>query len=153
MLKKLLKGTLTRDFWPLFFFHQTTSPGSLIHRLKPFRIPYCFEFEKIIDKVGCTAVSLTAVSLTPMWHAQGSHWHCWDMHSGVIDTAVQPTFFRISSRIIGHIVFCKEIWLRCTRHSGVIETLWHAQQSHWHCCSNMTLLWLWTSYSSGSGYL
>jgi hypothetical protein len=35
--KKFLKGTLTRDFRPVFF-HQTTSSGSLIHRLKPFRI-------------------------------------------------------------------------------------------------------------------
>jgi hypothetical protein len=30
---KGLKGTLTRDFRPLFF-HQTTSPGSLIHRIR-----------------------------------------------------------------------------------------------------------------------
>jgi hypothetical protein len=32
-----VKGTLTRDFRPLFF-HQTTSPGPLIQRLNPFRI-------------------------------------------------------------------------------------------------------------------
>jgi hypothetical protein len=33
----------------------------------------------------------TAVSLTPLWHAQrcNSNWHHCDMHNGVIDTAVQ----------------------------------------------------------------
>jgi hypothetical protein len=32
------KGTLTRDFRPLVFFHQTTPPRPLIHGLKPFSI-------------------------------------------------------------------------------------------------------------------
>jgi hypothetical protein len=31
-------------------------------------------------------------------------------------------FFRISSRIIRHTVFYKEIWLGCTRHSDVVDT-------------------------------
>jgi hypothetical protein len=53
---RMIKGILTRDF-RLLFFHQTTYPGSLIHRLKPFRI--WLRFAKIIDKVGCKAVSLT----------------------------------------------------------------------------------------------
>jgi hypothetical protein len=44
------------------------------------------------------------------------------------DTAVQPTFFKISSRIIRHTVFNKEIWHRSDMHSGVNDTavqIWH----------------------------
>jgi hypothetical protein len=33
-----LKGTVAREFRPLFFFHQSTLPRALIHGLKPFRI-------------------------------------------------------------------------------------------------------------------
>jgi hypothetical protein len=32
------KGTVSRDFRLLFFFHQTIPPRALIHGLKPFRI-------------------------------------------------------------------------------------------------------------------
>jgi hypothetical protein len=43
MTKKLranyfIKGTVARDFWPLFFFHESTPYGPLIHTLKHFRI-------------------------------------------------------------------------------------------------------------------
>jgi hypothetical protein len=38
-----------------------------------------------------TVVTCTAVSLTPLWHAQRYHWHRCDMHSGIIDTAVTCT--------------------------------------------------------------
>jgi hypothetical protein len=68
----VFKGTLTRDFRPLVFFHQTTSPGPLIQGSKPFLINSSFEFAKIFDPVGCTAVCCH---------------HC-DMHSGIIDPAV-----------------------------------------------------------------
>jgi hypothetical protein len=135
-----------------------------------------------------TAVTYTAELLTPLWHAQQSHWHHCDMHSCVIDTAVQQTLSKIFTNDPKHYCFYAGIWFGCTRHSGVIDTavtctaesltllwqMWHAQWSHWHrcdmhsgvidtavqiwlChwhrCANMTLLWLWTSYSSGSGYL
>ncbi len=33
-----LKGTVARDFWPLVFFHESTTYGPLIHTLKQFRI-------------------------------------------------------------------------------------------------------------------
>jgi hypothetical protein len=35
---KPIKGTVSRDFWPLVFFHQSTPPRALTHRLKPYRI-------------------------------------------------------------------------------------------------------------------
>jgi hypothetical protein len=35
------KGTVSRDFRPLFFFHQITSPRPLIYGLKPFCIWLC----------------------------------------------------------------------------------------------------------------
>jgi hypothetical protein len=38
-----------------------------------------------------TAMIYTAVSLTPLWHAQRCHWHRCDMHSGLIDTAMTFT--------------------------------------------------------------
>jgi hypothetical protein len=41
-----LKGTLTRDFPPLVFFHKSTPPRSLIHGLKHFE--YGFKFAKKI---------------------------------------------------------------------------------------------------------
>jgi hypothetical protein len=34
----LLKGTVSRDFRPLVFFHQSTPSRALSHRLNPFRI-------------------------------------------------------------------------------------------------------------------
>jgi hypothetical protein len=34
----LLKGTVSRDFRPSVFFHQTIPPRALIHGLKPFCI-------------------------------------------------------------------------------------------------------------------
>jgi hypothetical protein len=71
-----LKGTLTWDFCPVIF-HQTTFPGSLIRRLKPFQIW--------------------------LWICEDNQQR-W-MHSGVIDTDGQPTFVWISSRIIWHTVF------------------------------------------------
>jgi hypothetical protein len=33
-----LKGTVSREFRPSVFFHQTIPPWDLIHELKPFRI-------------------------------------------------------------------------------------------------------------------
>jgi hypothetical protein len=35
-----VKGTVSRDFRPSFFFHQTIPPGPLIHGQKPFWIPF-----------------------------------------------------------------------------------------------------------------
>ncbi len=32
------KGTVARDFWPLVFFHESTTYGPLILNLKQFRI-------------------------------------------------------------------------------------------------------------------
>jgi hypothetical protein len=91
--RPLLKGPW-HEVFDLCFFDQTTSPGSLIHRLKPFRI----------------------------WlRIHEDNQQSW-FHSGVNDTAVQPTFKKISSRVIWHMLFYKEIWLDCTRNSSVIDT-------------------------------
>jgi hypothetical protein len=97
------KGTLTRDFRPLCFSSNNFLwvPDTQ-HRLKPFRV----------------------------WlRIRKENRQSW-LHSGVIDTAVQPTFFfsRISSRIIWHTFFYKEICLDCKWHSGVIALLWHVQR-------------------------
>jgi hypothetical protein len=90
-----LKGPW-HEIFDLCFFHQTTSPGSLIHRDFPW-VPdtlclfeYGFEFAKIIDKVGCTARSMT-----PLCMSQHCQWHRCVCHSIVNDTAVQPTFFQM----------------------------------------------------------
>jgi hypothetical protein len=56
------KGTLTRDFRPLGFFHQTTPPRPLIHRLKPFWI-----WLRIRGKKSKSPIFVTAVSMTPLW--------------------------------------------------------------------------------------
>jgi hypothetical protein len=40
-------------------------------------------FQKIFNKVGCTALSLTQ-----KWYAQRHNWHSCDMYSSVIETAV-----------------------------------------------------------------
>jgi hypothetical protein len=37
-LSPYVKGTVSRDFRPSAFFHQSTPPRALIHGLKPFRI-------------------------------------------------------------------------------------------------------------------
>jgi hypothetical protein len=60
------------------------------------------------------------------------------LHSGGNDTAVQPIFFRPSSRIIRHTVFF-------TRKSDLAANV--TARCQCHRCANMTLLWLWTSYS------
>jgi hypothetical protein len=36
VLLTVIKGTLSRDFWPSVFFYQTIPPGTLIHGLMPF---------------------------------------------------------------------------------------------------------------------
>jgi hypothetical protein len=60
------KGTLTRDFRPVFV-HQTTSHGSLIHRLKLFRIWLRIREDNrkslLLSGVIDTAVTCTAVSI------------------------------------------------------------------------------------------
>jgi hypothetical protein len=69
-----LGGTLTRDFRALCFFHQTTSPGPLIHGLKPFRIWFRIreDNQKNWLHIGDndTAVLVTAVSMTQLCLSQ-----------------------------------------------------------------------------------
>jgi hypothetical protein len=55
------KGTVSRDFRPLFF-HQTIPPGPLSRRLKPFA--YGFDFAKIFDDFSTSCVKDTAEALT-----------------------------------------------------------------------------------------
>jgi hypothetical protein len=40
-IKMAVQGTLSRDFRPLVFFHQSTPPRAVTHGLKPFRIWLC----------------------------------------------------------------------------------------------------------------
>jgi hypothetical protein len=111
---------------------------------------------KIIEKFGCTVVSMTPLSMS-----QRCQWYRCACHSSVNKTAVHiiavsltplcNQYCRISSWMIQSNVFYAEIWFGCTRHSGVIDTcniviwtaisltpLWHA-----HCTAmSMTQLWL-----------
>jgi hypothetical protein len=85
-------------------FNDTAVPCALCSQIiiprKNFRQSWFHS--SVID----TAVICTAVSITPLWHAQWSHWQRCDMHSSVIDTAVtftavdtavQPTFLIFSA--------------------------------------------------------
>jgi hypothetical protein len=72
----LLKGPWHKIF-NVCFFHQTTFPGSLIHRLKPFWIWLRIREDNWLSR----------------------------LHSSVIDTVVKPTYCRIFSQIIWHTVF------------------------------------------------
>ncbi len=53
LAKNCLKGTVTRDFWPLFFFHESTPYGPLIHTLKHFRILVRIHGDIQISKLFC----------------------------------------------------------------------------------------------------
>jgi hypothetical protein len=65
-----LKGTVSRDFRPLVFFHQTIPSGPLIHGLKPFRIR--LRIREVIRQSRClsgvndTAKASLGVSLTSL---------------------------------------------------------------------------------------
>ena len=48
-----LKGTVARDFYPPFFFHESTTPGLFMNRLKQFR--KIFRFRGDIRKNGVSA--------------------------------------------------------------------------------------------------
>jgi hypothetical protein len=61
-----LKGTVSQDFRPLIFFHQTIPAGPLIHGLKPFRIR--LRIREVFRQSRC---------LTGVISTQRCHWHCW----------------------------------------------------------------------------
>jgi hypothetical protein len=48
--KFAVKETVSRDFWPLVFFHKSTAPRPLINTLKFFE--FCFEFAELFDFKG-----------------------------------------------------------------------------------------------------
>jgi hypothetical protein len=146
-----LKGTLTRDFRPLFL----TSNNFPWYTGLPYRIWLWIREDnqqsRLHSGVIVTIVTCTEVSMTQLWHAQRCHWHCCDRHIGVIDTAMQPTFFWIPSRIIQHTVFLKgnltrlhtaqrSPWHRCDMHSRVIDT---AVQYDTAVTLNLIFEWLW----------
>jgi hypothetical protein len=94
--KSKITGTLTWDFRPMVFFIKQLPLG-------PFSNIHSFAFTKIFDKVGCTVVSMTSLCKSQgcQWHrcvmcisqlCRGHHCAC---HSGVIETAVEPTFSNI----------------------------------------------------------
>jgi hypothetical protein len=83
------------------------------------------------------------VSLTPLWHVQRSHWHHWDIHSGVIDTAVICT-------AVSLIPLCNPIFMNDTKHCFLCgnmirlltEQLWHAHDTAVTCTAeSLTPLW------------
>jgi hypothetical protein len=104
LVGSLFKGTLTRDFRPLFF-SSNRGPRPLIHGLKPF----------------WTWLRICGVNRQIY------------LHSGVIDTAVQPTLSKTFTNDPKHYCFlCGNMirlhtaqrchWLHCDMHSGVIDT-------------------------------
>jgi hypothetical protein len=110
---EMFKGTLTRDFLPLVFLHQTTSPGPLIHGLIWPRISednlqrllhnsvndYYYAYHNGIND---TAVHVTAVSMTPLCKCA--------CHSSVNDTTLHVTTVSMTPLCI-------------------------SQQCHCHCCA------------------
>jgi hypothetical protein len=133
-LLSIIKETLTQYFRPMVFFYQTTSPGPLIHRLKTFRIwlsNICVQptLSNIFanDPKHCflrksdSAAHSTVMSLTQLCHTQRFQEHLCDLHGGVNDTAVQIWHYCDFGPHIREVFFA-EIWLGCTRHSGVIDT-------------------------------
>jgi hypothetical protein len=67
--------------------------------------------------------------------AQRCQWHRCANHSGVIDTALQPSFFRISSKIIRHTVFfIRESDSAAHGTEVSLTPMWLAQRCHWHRC-------------------
>jgi hypothetical protein len=93
-------------------------------------------------------------SRIPLCMSQRCQLHRCAYHSVVNDTTVHPTLLNIFANDPKR-CFYAEIWLGCTAHGTAVSLtpLWHAQRCQWHCCANMTPLWLWTSYSIGYGYL
>jgi hypothetical protein len=85
-----IKGTLTRDFRPLVFFHRTTPPWPLIHGLDFLNM-----------STSSRRKSRKSDYSRNKWHALCKQ--CW----------------RIFSRMIRNTVFYAEIWLGCTRQSGI----------------------------------
>jgi hypothetical protein len=105
-----IKGTLTRDFWPLFFSSNNfpLAPGT---RVKAF-----------------SNMASNSRGLSTKLVAQQCQRH---------------TLFRISLRIIRHTVFIRKS--DSAAHGTAVSLT--------PLCANITLLWLWTSYWRGSGYL
>jgi hypothetical protein len=92
---QLIKGTVSRDFRPLVFFHQSTPPRALTHRLQPFRIwlrirrkkSTLFEFQRCqwqrwnhFRGVNDSAETVSAVSMTSPKQFQRYQWHRWNHH-------------------------------------------------------------------------
>jgi hypothetical protein len=138
-------------FFTCGFLHQTTPPRPLIHGLVPFLIrlqnrgknQQSWLFHSGIND---SAVYVTAVSMIPLYISQQCQWHhCASNFVKYVREWNKPLFFIRKSDLATH------------GHSSIIDTpvtpLWHAQGCHWQHCANMTPLWLWTSYSIGSGYL
>jgi hypothetical protein len=118
---QLLKGTVSRDFRPSVFFHQTIPPRALIHGLKPFCIWLRFRQENRDNRLQSsdpvvsmrprnrTAGSVSAVSMRPRNRILRSHWDCGIGHKhfcqrfhGLIETSGYMTKnFKFYLRIFG----------------------------------------------------
>jgi hypothetical protein len=139
------KGPWHEIFY-LCYFHQTIPPRPLIQGKS-----LLVSWSKLTKFVAQRCQWYHCVCMSPR-----CQWHCWAYHSSVND-AVHPTLSNIFANYTvlmgkydsaGH----------CTALS--MTPLWLAERYQWHCCdlhsginANMTPLWLWTSYLSGSGYL
>jgi hypothetical protein len=101
---------------------------------------------------------ISAESLTPLWHAQRSHWHRCDMHSWVIDTAVTLDIIiarlwlplkeiTIKKAYIGKLSYTIPITFTHTKW-GLTRNRFLTQRSHWHHCDkNWRLVWLHSRFS------
>jgi hypothetical protein len=113
-----LKKGPWNEIFDLCFFHQKTSPGSLTHRLKPFRIWLwiCEDNRQSLLHSGVmdTAVTGTAVSMTPLCNQQ---------------------------RIFSRIIVIRKSALAAHGTAVSLTQLWFAQRCQWHCCDFISHIW------------
>jgi hypothetical protein len=114
----VVKGTLTRDFRPLFFSSKN-SPRPLIHGLKPFWIWLRIRGEN------------------QLWNRR-CNWHRCDKKRSLVNTKILHSIF---------VIFAQRCqWLRCACNSGVnditvqvtvvsMTPLCMSQQCQWLCCA------------------
>jgi hypothetical protein len=125
---RLLKGQC-HEIFNLWFFHQSTPPRALTHRLKPFciwlRIRQENRHYSSFLGVNDTVETISAVSMTPLKPFHRCQWHRWNRFSGVIDTAETLDLILIAVSAVSltplkPFQWCH--WYRGNRFSGVIDT-------------------------------
>jgi hypothetical protein len=103
-INRSLKGTVSRDFRPSVFIHQTIPPGPLIHGLTPFWI--------------LLRIRRDMINFRTQKSCMRCHWYRMHRTWGVIDTAC--TVHAVS--LIPHAPYMRCHWYRIHRACGVNDT-------------------------------